>query len=511
MVRHLRNSAFLLLMASPLSAQTLAVYPATTDQPFHADVKMRRVKIHPDGTQTVDESQGILARDSRGRVLNEQLRSGGPDGADGSHSSKPHAVSISDAAAMTQLRWDDVVPGSKTVLKTALRPIPQGRNPAPLDACQREKGATRSYPNGETQKIEDLGERTIQGILAHGCRVSTFIPVGAIHNAQALTVTDDSWTSYEMRLRLLSVHRDPANGEEDTMELDNIVRGEPDPTLFQPPPDYQVRDLEEEKRQKERFEIPVIHPEFFAGPWETREPNSGITDGILVSIDTEVRQSTEYLTQLQIKVYRREGDATQEGWFTANNDANTTWDGKELRLKFQPVAAGDVALDLDLDLKFDSAQQSWTGTFNRGGTAKQVRLQRPGAAVQASSGFAGDWFLHLEPSRHLPYSATCIHVAEATDGVLLVWEDSKSPRIINAPMHNEYGREYAIENVKFDSLALKLASSKWAGNQITFSGTLSPDGTKMEGRWATNGQASPDSLVFLRSSGEGFSGSPSSP
>ncbi len=83
-------------------------------------------------------------------------------------------------------------------------------------------------------------------------------------------------------------------------------------TRFQPPPDYHVRDLEEERRQKERSEIAVTHPESFAGPWKTRDANSPVTDGVLLWATTELRQSTEYLSRLQIKVYRRDGDATKE-------------------------------------------------------------------------------------------------------------------------------------------------------------------------------------------------------
>jgi hypothetical protein len=403
--------SLLVATASPLSAQVQTVYPATTGEPFHAEVKTRKVKIQLDGKQTVDESHEVLARDSEGRVFNEQLPSQNAGGVEGSHSFRPHTVSISDPVAMTQLRWDDqtgAISTSKTVLKTALWFGSGGAKPPVLDACQRGEGATRSYPNGETQKIEDLGKRTIQGILTNGCRVSTFIPAGAIHNTRAFTVTDDSWTSYEMRLRLLTLHHDAANGIDETIELDNIVRGEPDPALFQAPRDYQVRDTEEERRRKERSETAVTHPESYAGPWETRDVKSGVTDGVFLWINTEVRQSTEYVGLLQIKVYRRESDATKEGWFTANGGTDTTWDGKRLLLKFQPVAAGDVALDLDLI--FDPSQQSWSGTFNRGGTAKQVRLHRPGASAQASNRFAGDWFLHLNSSRHVPYSATCIHV-----------------------------------------------------------------------------------------------------
>ena len=509
--RFLTALSVLIVAESPLFAQSVSVYPAVTGQPFHAEVKWLKTQTLPDGKQIVQESRGVLARDSEGRVFSEQLPSQKIKPADDSHTFTRHSVSSSDPVAMTVMRWTDeadAVPDSKTVLKTALRPGPGGAKPPVLDACQREKGTTRSYPNGETQKIDDLGERTIQGILTHGCRVSTFIPAGAIHNDQPLTVTDDSWTSYDMRLTLLKLHHDPSKAGDETMELLNIVRGEPDPALFQPPSDYQVRDLEEQRRQRERSQIAVAHPELLAGPWETRDPKSDATEGVLLWASTELRQSAEYLTLLQIKVYHREGGATKEGWFTANEGPDTTWDGKRLHLKFQPVVAEDVALDLDL--VFDAAERSWMGTFTRDGMPKQVRLERPGALAKSKSRFVGDWFLHLDSSSRVPYSAACIHVAEESDGALVAWQDSKSPRVINGPMQNEYGREYDVEDVKLDSISLIAASSKWFGNQVTFSGTLSPDGSQLEGRWATNGQPAPNAVVFIKSSGEGFSAALSS-
>jgi hypothetical protein len=78
-------------------------------------------------------------------------------------------------------------------------------------------------------------------------------------------------------------------------------------------------------------------------------------------------------------------------------------------------------------------------------------------------------------------------------------------------MQNEYGREFDVQDVKFDSISLIAASSKWFGNQVTFSGTLSPDGSQLEGHWATNGQPATNAVVFIKSSGEGFSAALSSP
>jgi hypothetical protein len=299
-----------------------------TGQPFLAEINARKVQRQPGGKQIVYESHGLLARDSEGRVHREQLPSPKVANAGGGSTFVTHSVTISDPVAMIQLRWDDhmnEVLHTNGISQSPLPKHPPGGRPQALDACEREHRNTRSYPNGETQTIESIGERTIQGIRVQGCRVITFIPAGAIHNEQAVTVTDDTWTSYDMRLTLLKTHHDPAMGEDETVELDNIVRAEPDPSLFVPPPGYQVQDLQKQREQEEQSQMPVTHPDHYAGPWETEDPQSGAVDGIFLWVTTEVRQSTEYLRLLQIKVYHRQAGEVTHNWFSTKDDPNTKW------------------------------------------------------------------------------------------------------------------------------------------------------------------------------------------
>jgi hypothetical protein len=483
-----------------------------TGQPFSAEINARKVQSKRGDGQIVYESHGLLARDSEGRVRREQLPSPKAPSSGGGNVFVTHSVTISDPVGMVQLRWDDQtseILHKNTVSQSALPKRPGGGGPQVLDACERENGNTRSYPNGETQTIQALGERTIQGIRAQGCRVSTFIPVGAIRNEQAFTVTDDSWTSYDMHLTLLKTHHDPGMGEDETIELDNIIRMEPDPSLFQPPPGYEVQDLQKQRQQEEESQMPVTHPDLYAGPWETQDPQSGTVDGILLWLTTEVRQSTEYLRLLQIEVYHRHGGEIARNWFSTKDDPNTKWNGKQLSLKFEPVAAEDVALDLDL--VFDPTQLEWRGTFARNGTARRVRLHRPGSPAATLSRFTGDWYLHQEPTGKAPYSATCIHIVAQGDGALAVWEDHKSARVINGPMVNEYGRELFVQSLEPHSIDLIMATSLSFGNRVTFTGSLSPDGTRLEGHWATNGNPASEPSIFIRSSREGFSSSLPSP
>ena len=104
-------------VVSPVFAQTVSVYPAVTGQPLRAEVTWLRTKTQRDGQQTVQESRGVLARDSEGRVFSEQLPSQKIKGADGSYSFTQHTVSISDPVAMTVMR------GTTTLTPLAIRKL----------------------------------------------------------------------------------------------------------------------------------------------------------------------------------------------------------------------------------------------------------------------------------------------------------------------------------------------------------------------------------------------------
>jgi hypothetical protein len=262
------------------------IFPAVTGRPFHAEVNARKVETKADGKQITYESHGILARDSAGRVLQEGLPS--PKVAVfGGTTFTTLSAKVTDPTTKLEFRWDEM---TKTVLK--MRPLShQIRAIAePLDACEREQDRARSYPNGATQRSESLGERTIQGILTRGCRVYTFITAQPNVNGPPRTIIDDSWSSTDLGMSLLRVHHDPS-GEDETVQLDNVVLGEPDSGIFQPPADYKVRDPEQEELQREQTQPSITHPELLAGLWETFGAGLGGIDGFDVVLFTRVRGS----------------------------------------------------------------------------------------------------------------------------------------------------------------------------------------------------------------------------
>ena len=88
----------------------------------------------------------------------------------------------------------------------------------------------------------------IEGVSAEGIRFTHTIPAGAQGNERPIVTTTDRWMSPEHRVMNLSKTNDPRSGEF-TTRLTNISRAEPDPALFQPPPDYTIVD------EKDEFEI----------------------------------------------------------------------------------------------------------------------------------------------------------------------------------------------------------------------------------------------------------------
>jgi len=96
-------------------------------------------------------------------------------------------------------------------------------------------GAT-SDPNVVT---ESLSMQTINGVQATGTRVTRTIPAGQIGNAQPIQIVHETWTSVDLKVAVMVKTSDPRFGTT-TTQLTNIVRSEPDPTLFQVPADYTV-------------------------------------------------------------------------------------------------------------------------------------------------------------------------------------------------------------------------------------------------------------------------------
>jgi hypothetical protein len=88
---------------------------------------------------------------------------------------------------------------------------------------------------------QQLQSQMIEGASARGKRTTTTWPEGSVGNDRPIVVVRDDWWSVELKVWVLAKTTDPRQGEH-TLKLTNISRSEPDPSLFQPPPDYTIVD-----------------------------------------------------------------------------------------------------------------------------------------------------------------------------------------------------------------------------------------------------------------------------
>jgi hypothetical protein len=100
-----------------------------------------------------------------------------------------------------------------------------------------------SVVSADFTSVETLPSQVIEGVKAEGKRTTTRIPAGTIGNDQDIFITSEVWYSPELQTVVLLKRNDPRVGESVT-SLTNIQRNEPDPSLFQVPAGYTVRDAD---------------------------------------------------------------------------------------------------------------------------------------------------------------------------------------------------------------------------------------------------------------------------
>src|SRR6266542_2190067 len=86
-----------------------------------------------------------------------------------------------------------------------------------------------------------LEHKTLEGVAVEGRKTTTIIPAGQVGNEQPLTITSEEWRSPDLNVLVMTRHSDPRMGDS-SYRLQNIIRAEPDRSLFIVPADYTVKD-----------------------------------------------------------------------------------------------------------------------------------------------------------------------------------------------------------------------------------------------------------------------------
>ena len=290
---------FLLLgiSANAQDAKVLAEIAASSEgtvknAPFSADAVSESVQTLADGNRIVRSSTNKLYRNSEGRFRREM--SGGSGGGLGSLYTYGQGITLLDPVGGFRYMID---PNLKTTRQVVVRPhneikivsgtgtsvegsiaaakllqvasAANGQSTVAMSDKLKEEikaavaaapaaaaravtgtlingivdGVGMAYSIGQHSKwetrTEELGVQNIEGVDAEGKRTVTTIPAGAIGNERPIEITYEKWYSRELQLVVMSKHNDPRFGEQ-TYRLTNIVRSEPDPSLFTLPNGYKL-------------------------------------------------------------------------------------------------------------------------------------------------------------------------------------------------------------------------------------------------------------------------------
>ena len=224
---------------------------AVTDAPYSAEAVTVVAQALADGNRISRESKAAVYRDAAGRTRREQGLA--IIGAIAGGSERRQQVHITDPQAGVTYILDM---GNRTAHKLTLPKIAFAQSSGPTAATDAgtfelplpppapgSQGAVffrrGVLANSMPPTIEHLGKQLVEGVEVEGTRSTTTIPIGQIGNELPLTIVSERWFSPELKVLLASRQTDPRLGET-TYRLTNIVRVEPPPDLFAPPPEFTI-------------------------------------------------------------------------------------------------------------------------------------------------------------------------------------------------------------------------------------------------------------------------------
>ena len=230
--------------------------------PYSATITNESMQTLTDGSHITQSSSGATARDSQGRTRQDAAL---PPIGNLSAADAPHLVFIMDPVAQTSYTLNLT---DKTAQKLSM---PSGGAAGPVTGASAGLGTTRMFVtqmgtasavdgamppppqagfvmhrevigDEEAQvSTQDLGTETMEGLSVNGVRTTRTIPVGQIGNDKPISIVTEVWTSPDLKIIVYSKRTDPRMGEQ-TFKLTNIMRAEPDASLFTVPADFKVSD-----------------------------------------------------------------------------------------------------------------------------------------------------------------------------------------------------------------------------------------------------------------------------
>jgi hypothetical protein len=262
-------------MATEIAAR-VPLERAVKGAPYSAETIVEGNQVLADGNRITQKTTGRVYRDSEGRTRREDDRK---DGSVGISITDPVGGFSYSLDPVNKIAWrtpmgaTGAIMGKLELAETDKRRVELERITAADGTTRVERKETKVAPTQADQEKAavvaarggggrggggatgeagamiarsrgpetPLERKTIDGIAVEGHSMRRVIPAGQIGNEQPLTVTNEEWRSPDLNVLVMTRHTDPRSGES-TYRLTNIVRAEPDASLFMVPPDYTVKD-----------------------------------------------------------------------------------------------------------------------------------------------------------------------------------------------------------------------------------------------------------------------------
>ena len=202
-----------------------------TGAPYSGKQTTIKTQTLTDGSTTTETSVELIWRDAEGRTRREIIHH--TDSGE-----EYRSVIITDPVGGVYLKWTVGLPSARKLMH--IWPGAQHVT-APVPAVPRSAaspGPTTAPPGYER---EILTPQEINGVYAEGSRWVRSIRLTEESSKRAIEVSNELWISPDLRIIVRHLHDDPRSGREDT-EVTEVVRGDPDPSLFQAPQGYEVVD-----------------------------------------------------------------------------------------------------------------------------------------------------------------------------------------------------------------------------------------------------------------------------
>lgn len=229
---------------------------AVKGAPYSAEAVIEGMQQLADGNRIVRKSTGRVFRDSEGRTRREEDR---PNGATMISITDPVGGYSYSLDAVNKVAWRTPMSAAGSIMKKLGAAPAEGirkRENVQVKEVERprvafEQRARVEAAGGGGEFVRTplpskvlagpLEHKTLEGVAVEGRKSTTTIPAGQVGNEQPITITSEEWRAPDLQVLVLTRHSDPRSGDS-SYRLQNIVRAEPDRSLFMVPPDFTIKD-----------------------------------------------------------------------------------------------------------------------------------------------------------------------------------------------------------------------------------------------------------------------------